>query len=157
MKKILVLATFLVSLSFGNVVVFKPITNYLAEQIKTSRAMATLFAAKDCKTVQDKVDGCKILKETKHGGIDQLVVYQKKQIIAVIRIFTTSLIGGSGWESEMVMCVISSDEGEMWEKKGIFKTFRCAQMEANAQGLIPGAAKEFKGDKQSIIKQYVKQ
>lgn len=154
MKKILVLATFLVSLSFGNVVVFKPITNYL----KTDRSLATLlFASKECKTVQDKVDGCKILKETKHGGIDQFVLYDKKQIIAVIRIFTTSLIGGSGWESKLVMCNVSPDEQEMWKKKGVFKTFRCAQIEANAQGLIPDTAKEFKGDKQSIIKQYVKQ
>lgn len=157
MKKILVLATFLVSLSFGNVVVFKPITNYLVERIKTDRSFATLFAMKDCKTVQDKVDGCNILKETKHGGIDQFVLYEKKQIIAVIRVFTTSFPGGSGWESKLVICNVSPDEQEMWKKKGVFKTFRCAQIEANAQGLIPDTAKEFKGDKQSIIKQYVKQ
>lgn len=152
MRKILVLATFLVSLSFGNVIVFKPLTNYIMEQAKTDRSTASLFVAKDCKTVQDKVDGCKILKETKHGGLEQFVAYQEKQIVFFIRIFTTSIPGGSGFESKMVMCA-----GSSFNKEGILKSFECSQIEANAQEIIPNTLKQFKGDTQSLIKQYIKQ
>lgn len=158
MRKILVLATFLVSLSFGNVIVLKPLTDYFMELIKTDDSMTTLFAVKDCKTAQDKVDGCKILKETKHGGLEQFVAYEKEQIVFFTRIFTTSIPEAFDFENKWVMCSPSPDEEEMFYKEGILKSFECMQMEANLQqGIIPNTLKEFKGDAQSLIKQYVKQ
>ena len=78
MKKILVLASLAVSLSFGLTEYSHFYTLRFIEYLKAGK----MAIGKPCEKVQDKVDGCHIMTERKDGGLDQVVVYQNKKILS---------------------------------------------------------------------------
>ena len=85
MKKILVLASLAVSLSFGLTEYSHFYTLRFIEYLKAGK----MAIGKPCEKVQDKVDGCHIMTERKDGGLDQVVVYQNKKIVSSQRVFNS--------------------------------------------------------------------
>ena len=141
MKKILVLASLLVSLSFGMDAAFNFYSSKVLEWVKEG----TIKIGKPCEKVQDKVDGCFTIKEyqAKGGadnGIEQIVVYKDKKILSFIRIFTQPY---PPKETEMVMCDIANNKAE------------CYRLYGHEFLKSGGKQEEFEGDAQTLIKKYI--
>lgn len=142
MKKILVLASLLVSLSFGLDEFNHFYTLRFLDLVKAGK----LPLGKPCKKVQDKVDGCFVMTERKDGGIDQVVVYHKKKILSFHRIFKTPY---SPLETEWIFCARENDSVEDTKMKCAYRAGD------NMAGEREG--KEIEGDAKELIKKYVKQ
>ena len=142
MKKILVLASLLVSLSFGLDKFNHFYTLLTLEMIKAGK----LTLPKPCEKVQDKVDGCFVMTERKDGGIDQIVLYHKKKIMAFHRVFKTPY---SPLETEWIMCVRENRSVEDTKMKCGYRT---GDTMTGA-----GKAENFTGEAKELIKKYVKQ
>lgn len=136
MKKIVVLASLLVSLSFGanpmgalgslfSDVYAKPMLKQLQQS-----------GGKPCKSVQDKVDGCYTVTYRKDGGIDQIVIYEKKKIGIFIRIYYQAY---PPMEKAVVTCVENGSNGT------------CTIQDTN------GKKEEVKGEWNKLVKDYLKQ
>ena len=141
MKKILVLASLLVSLSFGLTKFNHFYTITILEAVKAGK----MPLPKDCKKVQDKVDGCKIFTERKDGGLDQLVVYQNKKIVAFMRVFNSLY---PPMETEWITC--HSSEIHKSSKAECVRVF-------GGSIASPGEREIFEGDWNELVKKYVKQ
>lgn len=142
MKKIVVLASLLVSLSFGLTQFNHFYTIMTMELAKAGK----LPIGKPCKKVQDKVDGCFISTERKDGGLDQIVVYKDKKIYIFYRIFNSLY---PPVETELIVCVRENDNVEDTKMTCVRRIG-----ETIAGG---GQVEEFKGDAKELIKKYVKQ
>lgn len=142
MKKILVLASLLVSLSFG----LDEFNHFYTLSFLNMLKAGELVLPKLCEKVQDKVDGCTVMTERKDGGIDQIVVYHKKKILIFHRIFKTPY---SPLETEWIMCM--RENGSVEDTK-----MKCAYRAGdNMAGEREG--KKIEGDAKELIKKYVKQ
>lgn len=140
MKKILVLASLLVSLSFG----LDKFNHFYSLRFLELLKAGELSFPKFCEKVQDKVDGCTVMTERKDGGLDQAVVYHKKKILIFHRIFKTPY---SPLETEWIMCARESVEDTK---------MKCGYRAGdNMAGQREG--KKFEGDAKELIKKYVKQ
>lgn len=137
MKKVVVLASLLVSLSFG----LTKLQNYwTVELVWKMPAYWKEFGVEECKSVQDKVKGCYVHTKNKDGSSKQFVVYGEKKIASFIRVFRTEL--PMPMETGAVLCANSS--------KGV----ECIEYTGNALGQ---EKKEFTGDWNELVKKYVKQ
>ena len=141
MKKILVLASLLVSLSFGLTKYNHFYTITILEAVKTGK----LSIGKPCKKVQDKVDGCHIATERKDGGLDQIVVYQNKKMGLFMRVFNSVY---PPIETEWLICI--SPEGLGKSKAQCTRTF-------GGSPVSGGEMEQFEGDWNELVKKYVKQ
>lgn len=112
MKKILVLASLAVSLSFGidisKSALYNPYSTAIGKAAEQGKA-ADLFIFKECKSVQDKVNGCSVFKFREDGGADQIVTYAHKKIIAFHKIYKSAY---PPMETEWVLCVMSGFENK---------------------------------------------
>ena len=140
MKKILVLASLLVSLSFG----LDEFNHFYTLSFLNMLKAGELTIGKPCKKVQDKVDGCFVITERKDGGIDQVVVYYQKKIFSFHRIFKTPY---SPLETEWIGCA---------RENGIEDTNMLCMHRAgdNMAGQREGTI--FTGEAKELIKKYVK-
>lgn len=137
MKKIVVLASLLVSLSFG----LTKMQNYwTVEAVWKTLANFKESGLGECKSVQDKVKGCYVHTKNKDGSSKQLVVYLEKKIVFFARVFRTEL--PMPMETGAIVC---SNDGSRVE---------CTEFTGNALG---AEKKEFTGDWNELVKKYVKQ
>lgn len=137
MKKIVVLASLLVSLSFG----LTKMQNYwTVEVVWKTLAKYKEMGAGECKSVQDKVKGCYVHTKNKDGSTKQLVAYGEKKITTFARVFKTEL--PMPMETGMVWCFNHGSKVE------------CTEFTGNALGY---ESKDFTGDWNELVKKYVKQ
>lgn len=141
MKKIVVLASLLVSLSFGMNAAF----NFYSTKILGWVKDGTLAIGKPCKSDADKVDGCFTMKEYEamgggDNGIEQIVIYKNKKILSFIRILAQSY---PPKEKEMVMCDIKDNKA------------KCIRLYGHEILKDGGEQEEFEDDAQTLIKKYI--
>lgn len=107
MRKILVLASLAVSLSFGidisKSALYNPYTATILEVGKQGKG-ADMQIYKECKSVQDKVNGCSVFKQREDGGVDQIVSYANKKIFAFHKIYKSAY---PPMETGWVFCAMS--------------------------------------------------
>lgn len=137
MKKIVVLASLLVSLSFG----LTKMQNYwTVKVIWDTLANYKKAGVEECKSTQDKVKGCYVHTKNEDGSSKQLVVYEKKEIIAFMRVFRTEI--PMPIETGMIMCEKSA------------RTGKCFKYDGDATEI---EEKEFTGYWDELVENYVEQ
>lgn len=139
MKKIVVLASLLVSLSFGLNEINHHYTLLFIEGIKKGSIGGY------CKSVQDKVKGCFTFTTREDDGLDQAIVYKDKKIVMFFRAFKPAL---SPIETEFLGCGYDDEKNT---NEGKCQRFFGGSV---ADG---GSSEEFTGDWNELVKKYVKQ